>query len=249
MSNDETDRLKMTYPSNNSCWRNCSNKICSWGQRAKPRDQQGNLRGQTAPLWKNPAKTFFTVITVVCFILAVLFLIAFLIINYKNNDIQDTAEDGRSPDDLCVMESKKKLKVVWIIIGVILIFLNAFCYCFLACKDYASDQDWSRYCIITCIFCGILIIINIVHYVITFKNINYYSDDNDQVFNEENGKKSTCKHLFVANLVINTIVCFACTIVEVLVIIRLIFIAKDFFFKQYVPHDAKCIDDDIIIME
>lgn len=248
-NNNPDDRLKMHFPSNNQCWRSCGDKCCSWGQRARPIDQNGNIRGQTAPLWKNPAKTFFKVVCALAFILGILFVIAFIIIKYKNDDILEDAEEEQANDnDRCIIKSEKKLKPIWIVIGAILIFMNAFCYCFIGCKTYASDQDWSRYLIVTSFFVVVLIGVNIAQYVITIKNLDLYN--NDEIFKTEGGEdKDQCKNLFKANLIINFIVAGLSTIIEIMVIIRIIFIAKDFFMTKYVKHDAKCIDDDIIIIE
>lgn len=245
----EKDLMKMNYPTNNSCWRSCENKLCSWGQRAKPRTIDGSFRGMTAPLWKNPAKSFFIVICVIAFCLAVLFVIAFLVINYKNDDILDSSEKEAVKDenDLCIIACKDELKPAWIVIGAILIFINAFCYCFIGCKEYASDQEWSRYLIITSILCVILIGVNVFHYIETIDHFKFYNDDKDKVFIGD--YKSECKQLFVANLVLNFFVAVSCSIVEILVLIRVFFIGKDFFMKSYVPHTAKCVDDDIIVIE
>lgn len=246
----EVDRLKMNFPTNNKCWRDCENSICSWGQRAKPKDPNGQLRGMTAPLWKNPAKVYFAIMCAIAFVLGVLFIIAFIVIKYKNDDILEESEEEavKSPNDRCVIATKKKLKAFWIVIGAILIFLNALCYCFLSCKSYGSDQDWSRYIIITLIFSVLLIAVNIAQYVINVDNLTYYKN-NDVFQPEDKDDKGQCKNLFKANLIINFIVAALSTILEICVIVRIIFITYDFFIKSYVPHSAKCVDDDIIIIE
>lgn len=247
----ENERLPMYYPSTNSCIRNFNKSCCSWGQRARPNDINGELRGMASPLWANPAKKFFIVMCVITFISVVLFIIAYVVVSYKNGDILDKAEEeiaNKDPDDACVIQSKKKLKVYFIIIGAALLFINALCYCYLGCKKYASDQEWSRYLLIASIICALLLIFNIIHYIVTIDNYKYF--DKNEVFVESLGEsKKTCKNLFRANLIINFIVCILSSIILILVIIRIMIIGCQFFIKSHVPHTAKCIDDDIIIID
>ena len=243
MSNN--DKLEIYSQTNNSCVRKFNDIFCSWGQRRKPRDINGSLKGMTAPLWKNDNVKFYIIVCIISFILTVLFILSFVIVNYKNNIVINKIDENNISKN-CFKKSKEKLREYFIVIGGIILFINAIYYCFMACKKYASDQEWSRYLIVGTIILVIMLLFNIFHYIITVKNNKYYRNDKDNIFNKNYA--GSCISFFVANLVINYIVCAAYSILEILAIIRMILLAKNFFFTSYVPHTAKCVDDDIIII-
>lgn len=221
-------KQEIDYPSNNGCVRKFNDIFCNWGIRRKPKDQSGNLKGMTSPLWANPAQKFFSIICGVAFLLVVLFVAAYIVIKFKNDDREKDKNGG------CKLD---KSNTLYIIIGSALLFVNAFYFCYLGFKEYASDQEWFRYIIIGLVFWAALVGVNIANYVFTVKNLK----------DKDNFKG--CKNLLLANVIINFIVCIGCTIMEVLVIIRLILLFLQFFLKSFVPHTAKCVDDDIIIVE
>ena len=237
------DKLEIYAPTNNSFVRKLGYIFCRWGQRRKPRDINGDLKGMTAPLWKNDYVKFYTIVCIISFILTILFILSFVIVNYKNNMIL-SKKDGNDSNRECFEESKEELREYFIVIGGIILFINAIYYCFISCKKYASDQEWSRYLIIGTVILAVMLLFNIFHYIITVKNNKYYINGSEGLFN----KSSSCRKLFVANIVINYIVCIAYSLLEIVVIIKTILIAKNFFFTSYVPHTAKCRDDDIIII-
>ncbi len=111
---------EIDYDSSNGCVRSFNRKFCLWGQRKTPYDKEGNIKGKTAPLWANPAKKFFMWMFIISLIMCILFIAAYVIVNYYNN----TIKDNNSDDDKCVINTKKKFKIVFVIFGTIILFLN-----------------------------------------------------------------------------------------------------------------------------
>ena len=52
--------------------------------------------------------------------MCILFIAAYIIVNYYNNTIKDNEKD----DKQCVRDTKKKFKIVFVIFGTIILFLN-----------------------------------------------------------------------------------------------------------------------------
>ena len=113
---------EIDYDSSNGCVRSFNRKFCLWGQRKTPYDKEGNIKGKTAPLWANPAKKFFMWMFIISLIMCILFIAAYVIVNYYNNTIKDNKDN--SDDDKCVLNTKKKFKIVFVIFGTIILFLN-----------------------------------------------------------------------------------------------------------------------------
>jgi magnesium-transporting ATPase (P-type) len=111
---------EIDYDSSNGCVRSFNRTFCFWGQRKTPYDKEGNVKGKTAPLWANPAKKFFMWMCIISLIMCILFIAAYVIVNYYNN----TIKDNNSDDDKCVINTKKKFKIVFVIFGTIILFLN-----------------------------------------------------------------------------------------------------------------------------
>ena len=117
------------YESSNGCVRSFNRTFCFWGQRKTPYDKEGNVKGKTAPLWANPAKKFFMWMFIISLIMCILFIAAYIIVNYYNNDIiNKTNQNSNNPkpftNDYCITNSKKKFKIVFVIFGTIILFLN-----------------------------------------------------------------------------------------------------------------------------
>ena len=113
------------YDSSNNCVRSFNKLFCFWGQRKKPYDVNGNIKGKTAPLWENPAKKFFMWMFIISLIMCILFIAAYIIVNYYNNDIiNKSTENRKSQNDICILQSKKKFKIVFVVFGTIILFLN-----------------------------------------------------------------------------------------------------------------------------
>ncbi len=113
------------YDSSNGCVRSFNRTFCFWGQRKTPYDKEGNVKGKTAPLWANPAKKFFMWMFIISLIMCILFIAAYIIVNYYNNDIiNKSTEKPNSENDTCILQSKKKFKIVFVVFGTIILFLN-----------------------------------------------------------------------------------------------------------------------------
>ena len=117
------------YDSSNGCVRSFNRTFCFWGQRKTPYDKEGNIKGKTAPLWANPAKKFFMWMFIISLIMCILFIAAYIIVNYYNNDIinktnQNSKNTERFTNDYCITNSKKKFKIVFVVFGTIILFLN-----------------------------------------------------------------------------------------------------------------------------
>ena len=114
------------YDSSNGCVRSFNRTFCFWGQRKTPYDKEGNVKGKTAPLWANPAKKFFMWMFIISLIMCILFIAAYIIVNYYNNDIinKSTEVKNQSENDDCILQSKKKFKIVFVVFGTIILFLN-----------------------------------------------------------------------------------------------------------------------------
>lgn len=76
--------------------------------------------------------------------------------------------------------------------------------------------------------------------------MKYYQNDTDNIFNKQGTK--VCNQLFQMNLWSNLIVVILIAILSVLLLIKIILIAYNFFFVKYVPHTAISTDDDIIVL-
>ena len=112
---------EIDYDSSNGCVRSFNRKFCLWGQRKTPYDKEGNIKGKTAPLWANPAKKFFMWMFIISLIMCILFIAAYVIVNYYNNTMEKNKDNTQ---DDCVIKSKKKFKIVFVIFGTIILFLN-----------------------------------------------------------------------------------------------------------------------------
>ena len=113
------------YDSSNGCVRSFNRTFCFWGQRKTPYDKEGNVKGKTAPLWANPAKKFFMWMFIISLIMCILFIAAYIIVNYYNNDIiNKSTENRKSQNNTCILQSKKKIKIVFVVFGTIILFLN-----------------------------------------------------------------------------------------------------------------------------
>jgi len=128
-----------------------------------------------------------------------------------------------SNENVCIDESKKDFKNAFIIIGAVILFVNCLMFCFIYSTEYASDKEWSRYLILLTFFWLCMLGFNIAQYVVT--------------------------SLFRANLAMNFIVAICSSIIEIIALIKLLIISKQFFLNKYVPHSAVCEDEDIIIIE
>ena len=61
--------------------------------------------------------------------MCILFIAAYIIVNYYNNDIiNKTNQNSNNPkpftNDYCITNSKKKFKIVFVVFGTIILFLN-----------------------------------------------------------------------------------------------------------------------------
>ena len=120
------------YDSSNGCVRSFNRTFCFWGQRKTPYDREGNIKGKTAPLWANPAKKFFMWMFIISLIMCIFFIAAYLIVNYYNNDIiNKSTENRKSQNDKCILQSKKKFKIVFVVFGTIILFLNCILFLFI----------------------------------------------------------------------------------------------------------------------
>ena len=235
--------LDIDYPTPNGCARSFNKIFCSWGVRKTPYDNSGNIKGKTAPLWANPAKKFFLAFFILNFVCSLLFVAGYIVVQYYSDDAKKSGNDQEGR--VCINQAKGHLKTVFIVIGSIILFVNSLYWLFIYLKDYASDQEWSRYMILLIILWCAMVGFLIAEYVISVDNLKYYNDNKSSVFQ----KSKKCKRIFLANLSLNFIVSIFNTLIAIGVIIRVIFISKDFFFSKYVPHSATCEDEDIIIIQ
>ena len=227
------------FESSNSFVRSFNRIFCDWGQSKTPYDQNGNIKSKTAPLWANPAKKFFLSLFVVSFICSILFCLSFIIVKYYGNKDYDD-----SNENICIDESKKDFKNAFIIIGAVILFVNCLMFCFIYSTEYASDKEWSRYLILLTFFWLCMLGFNIAQYVVTAKSLKNFND-----LKKTDIMRKKCKSLFRANLAMNFIVAICSSIIEIIALIKLLIISKQFFLNKYVPHSAVCEDEDIIIIE
>ena len=227
------------FESSNSCVRSFNRIFCDWGQTKTPYDQNGNTKSKTAPLWANPSKIFFLALFVVSLICSILFCLSFIIVKFYGNKKYDDNEN------ICIKESKKDFKNAFIIIGAVILFVNCLMFCFIYSTEYASDKEWSRYLILLTFFWLCMLGFNIAQYVVTSKSLKNF---NNNIKNNYSGSK-ICKRIYRANLAMNFIVAISSTIIEIIELLKLLIISKQFFLNKYVPHSAVCEDEDIIIIE
>ena len=64
--------------------------------------------------------------------MCILFIAAYIVVNYYNNDIEDSINDktNLTNNDNCILISKKKFKTVFVVFGTIILFLNCIIYYF-----------------------------------------------------------------------------------------------------------------------
>ena len=116
---------EIDYDSSNGCVRSFNRKFCLWGQKKTPYDKEGNIKGKTAPLWANPAKKFFMWMFIISLIMCILFIAAYVIVNYYNNTIKEKKTwENEDQDEKCVIDTKKKFKLIFVIFGAVILFLN-----------------------------------------------------------------------------------------------------------------------------
>ncbi len=230
-------KLDISFPSPNTCVRSFNRLLCNWGQRKYPYDANGNLKGQTAPLWANPSRTFFLTFFILNFICSILFIASYVVVQYYSD---------KHKNEVNCQTAKDHFKTVFIVIGSIILLVNSLYWLFIYLKEYASDQEWSRYLIILVIFWAAMVGFLIAEYIISVDNLNFYND-NKGLFQGSDNKK--CRQVFKSNLALNFIVAIFNSIIAVIMIIKVFLISKQFFLVKYVPHTATSEDEDIIVME
>ena len=137
-------------------------------------------------------------------------------------------------------------KTVFIVIGSIILLVNSLYWLYIYLKEYASDQEWSRYLIILVVFWSAMVGFLIAEYIISVDNLNYY---NEHKVEFQGSKNKKCRQVFKANLALNFIVAIFNSIIAIIMIIKVFMISKQFFLVKYVPHTATSEDEDIIVME
>lgn len=153
---------------------------------------------------------------------------------------------GESQNNLlCVNKCYKYLGGLFIVIGSIILLLNAFYALFIANIEYASDKEWSRYLVLNVILWACLIGFVIGDYLVFLENMNFYSKDPEGIF--ALAGTATCQQLFQINLFLNLIVAVLISVLGILLILKIILIARQFFMVKYVPHSAISNDEDIIV--
>ena len=107
-------KLDISFPSPNTCVRSFNRLLCNWGQRKYPYDVNGNLKGQTAPLWANPSRTFFLTFFILNFICSILFIASYVVVQYYSD---------KHKDEKNCQTAKDHFKTVFIVIGSIILFV------------------------------------------------------------------------------------------------------------------------------
>lgn len=232
----KTLQLEMTFPSPNECVRSFNRFFCGWGIRKTPYDINGNIKGGTAPLWANPSRTFFLIFFILNFICSILFIASYIVVQYYSNQHKD---DGNC------QQAKGNFKTAFIVIGSIILFVNSLYWLYIYLKEYASDQEWSRYMIILLVFWLAMVGFLIAEYIISVDNLSFYNDNKTLFEGDEN---KSCRHVYIANLSLNFVVSIFNTIIAIIMGVKVVFISKGLFFTKYVPHTATSEDEDIIIM-
>lgn len=214
--------LEMNFSTSNSCLRSFHKIFCSWGQRKTPYDVNKQIKGQTSPLWANPRQKWFLSFFIVNLLSSLLFAAIFI------------ANAFYLPDTNC--NNSNSITLSFIVIGGIVLFGNskfiiyylALYWLFLYLKDYANDQEWSRYLI----FCSIFNLALLGYIIASFLLIKTHF--------------KSCTNWIKA---LNYVVSVVSLIISIMVFVITLLLAKDFFLYKHVPHTAICEDEDIIIME
>lgn len=260
--------LKMEFTTKNKFLRVASNHLCNWGQRKPTYDEMQNIVGSPSPLWINPSKTFYLAFGIINLILAVLFVASFVAVSYMNNNsypnddidtpvYNDTiiiyanysnVKNHLHPNDYnCIRTVYDNFGTLFIVIGGGILFLNSFLNLFLHIKDYASDEEWSRYLFFLFILSLSLISINIAEYYFVAKNFTLYSSDDNGIFSKEG--VTECPRLFRFNVYVNLFVALFMSFLSIIQVIQTLKNYKILFYP--VNQDilrARCEDHDIVIM-
>lgn len=269
--------LNMSIPTRNQFLQKVNIYLCDWGQRKTPYTKEGTIKGSPAPLWLNPAPTFFKVFSALMLFCALLFVAAFVFFRFYNksnvlsgltvrnytllpanvtyeeflaNTTAPTNSTTMEPIDVyCIYISYQEIVGIFILIGAIIVFSNAFHMMYMGCSmDYASDQEWSRNLVFSSILWILCCGFSVGDIIYAISLVSYKSERTGEglLFNDTT---TSCNNLFDFNTYANFAVAGLTGILCVFQIIRLLGIAKKFFLSDYVEHDARSDDENIVIMK
>lgn len=233
--------LEMDYETTNPCARSFNECFCNWGVRKTPFDGAGNIKGKTAPLWINPCPKLFIASFVMCLFTTLIFLASFVVIQHHPYLFDESTKETFSSLDIDdpFIPYKDAKKFTFFVIGTIILFVNTFNFLALYSKEYASDEEWFRYFILTIIFTVGMLAIFVCDIIFTIKNYNKY----DKI------KKLGTDDYYLAYVILSIFYIAFNFITFILDLIIHLLIYKNYVFAKFVPHTASCEDEDIVVME
>jgi hypothetical protein len=261
------EQLNMEFTTKNQFLRSMNYQFCNWGQRKPTYDNMHNIVGSPAPLWVNPSKTFYLVFWIINLILAALFVTSFAAVSYMNNNSYPTDSDvpvlndtivlyanfsnvknQLHPNDYnCIKTVNNNIGTFYIVVAGGILFLNAFLNLFLYIKDYASDEEWSRYLFFLFVLSLGMISIDIAEYYFVAKNFTMYNSDENGIFSKEG--VTECPTLFNFNVYVNLFIALFISFLSIIQAVQTIKNYKILFYP--VNQDllrARCENPDIVIM-
>ena len=268
-------KVSMDFTARSKILQNCKNYLCDWGEIKVPKNKEGKPIGSTAPLWLNEDTFFFKCFSVLFLIVGILFIAVYVFLRFYNrNNVNSgllvrnytmlspnatyeefiantttTNSTAVQPSDVyCMYISYNKINSIFVIIGGIILFLNFIHLMYIGCFEYASDREWSRNLAISSIIWVIMIGFIVGDFIYTVSLIVYYNDNkigDTALFNSNTPK---CNNLFQVNMYGYLITAIIASILAVFQIIKIFQLVKQFFWTYYVPHTARCEDENIVVI-
>lgn len=167
--------------------------------------------------------------------------------NTSNSTINGTT---LSVNDLaCLNTIYSRLGTFFIIIGSLILLINAMYQLFLFMVDYATDEEWYRYLTIKLIMLIFLAGFGVADIMFCLDNSTYYTKNSgvNQLFTKTD--VSVCPSLYKFNLLANFIVSVLIIVICIFQSLKTFINYKELFYpSNQEEYRARCDDPDIIIL-
>ena len=269
-------KVDMDYATRSKLLKSIKNVICNWGQQKTPKNSDGEVIGATAALWLNESTLFFKCFCAIYLITSILFIGVYIFLRFYNNSnilsgllvrnytllnpnatyeefinkttIPTNSTEVDVKDVYCMYVSFNQINSIFVLIGGLILFSNFFHMMYLGCYiEYASDKEWFRNLSINSFIWILMCAFIIADFIYSANLISYYSKNSvvGGIFSSTTPK---CTQLFQINMYGYLIVAILTAILCIFQIIKIVSIFKKFFLTNYVPHTARCEDENILVM-
>lgn len=277
METYEPITVQMDYKSRSKILQVIQTYVWDWGQTKIPKNKEGKIIGATAPLWLNESRMFFIGFSILFFITSLLLVGCYVFFRFYNRDKENSGllvrnytmlSDNVTYDEFisstnttnatsldtrdvyCMYISFNKINSIFILIGGIILFVNFFHMTYLGCfLEYATDKEWSRNLACSAFILLLLSIFTIGDIVYSASLISYYNKNEGADFNFIfNVSANKCKSLFKVNMIGYLIVGIITGILVIFQSLKLVSLGKKYFLTEFVPHTARCEDENILVI-